>query len=316
MDERVLDVPWLLRKFIVVCTILPKRPKDSAHAYQSIWWPEGSPLVVISRRVEAALREKISLPVALGMRYGNPSIEFGIKDLMKRAGGKLDEVLLVPLYPHYAMSSYETVVVLASELMESHWPDVELRVQPPFYNDPDYIEAMFEASHESLAQPYDHILFSYHGIPERHVKKTDPTGKHCLTKPDCCSLSCASPAQEACYKHHCFETTRLFAERAGLSKDKYSISFQSRLGRDPWLQPFTDYVLEELPKKGIKNLLVICPSFVSDCLETLEEIAIRGRDSFIGAGGEKFAYIPCMNENPRWIETLAKWSTADDPRTL
>lgn len=233
MDERVLDVPWLLRKFIVTCTILPKRPAESAHAYRKIWWPEGSPLVVISRRVEQALRGRITVPVALGMRYGNPSIEAGLGDLMRRAGGPLDEVLLIPLYPHYAMSSYETVVALASDLMRRRWPNIRLRVQPPFHSDPDYIESLHEASREAFAGDHDHILFSYHGIPERHVRRTDPTGAHCLARPDCCSLSCESPAHASCYRHHCFETTRLLAARAGLPAEKYSVSFQSRLGRDP-----------------------------------------------------------------------------------
>jgi ferrochelatase len=155
-----------------------------------------------------------------------------------------------------------------------------------------------------LKQPYDHLLFSFHGIPERHLRKSDPTGCHCLTKPDCCAGT--SPVHDTCYRAQCFRTVRAFAQLVGLPADKFSISFQSRLGRDPWLKPYTDFVLEDLAKAGTKKLLVICPSFVADCLETLEEIGIRGWQSFRDAGGEELTLIPCLNEHPLWIAALEK----------
>jgi ferrochelatase len=181
-------------------------------------------------------------------------------------------------------------------------PQMQVTVQPAYFDRPDYITAMAASAESSLRQDFDHLLFSFHGIPERHLKKSDPTGKHCLTVPNCCEVK--SDAHPFCYRHQCFSTARLVAAKLGLTKDQWSVSFQSRLGRDPWLQPYTDFELERLPKDGVKKLLIICPAFVSDCLETIEEIGMRGRDSFMEAGGESYTMIPCMNENPAWIDVL------------
>ncbi|MCB9767684.1 MAG: ferrochelatase [Candidatus Omnitrophica bacterium] len=304
MDEKVIDSPYLIRKFVVCCFILPKRPKESAHAYRTIWTDEGSPLIVISQKVKELVQERVDCPVGLGMRYGNPSSAAGIRELLGQSLD-LEEILLIPLYPHYAASSYETAVMEVEKQLKRIAPKIRLQVKPPFYDDPDYIEAMVASASEYLKKDYDHILFSYHGLPERHMKTADPTGKHCLQVENCCSVP--SEAHQTCYRHQVFRTTELFVEKAGIPKDKYSISFQSRLGREPWLKPYTDLELERLPKEGVKRILVICPAFVSDCLETLEEIGIRGRESFIQAGGEEYEMIPCMNTHPRWIETLVKW---------
>lgn len=309
MDERVIDAPWPIRAFVVKGTILPKRPKESAEAYEAIWWPEGSPLITISRRVEAGLRERVDLPIALGMRYGNPSTESALRELL--AHGDLDEILAIPLYPHYAMSSYETAVVEAKRALRKFGAKTPLVVFPPFYNRDDYIDALVAAAAPHLEKPYDHILFSYHGIPERHLRKTDPTGSHCLQALDCCHTP--SPAHDVCYRHQCFKTTELFARKAGLPADKHSISFQSRLGKDPWLKPYTDLEFERLPKEGVKRLVVFSPAFVSDCLETLEELGMRGKESFLEAGGEEFTLVPCLNDHPQWIDTLARWCTEPVP---
>lgn len=303
MDERVLDSPWPIRKFVVECLILPKRPAESGEAYRSIWWDEGSPLIVISRRVEALLKARIPNPLALGMRYGEPSTERAMRELLDRGGPEMEEILVIPLYPHYAMSSFETAVVAAQDALRNLDSNVKLTVFPPFYEDPHYIRAMVENARSTLAEPYDHVLFSYHGIPERHLKKTDPSGAHCLVAPDCCRV--ASPAHENCYRAQTVMTTEVFAAEAGLEKGKYSISYQSRLGRDPWLQPYTDYEFERLAKEGVKRLVVLSPAFVSDCLETLEELGIRGKEDFLAAGGEEFRLVPCLNEHPAWIEALA-----------
>jgi ferrochelatase len=300
MDGRVLDSPLPIRAMVVYLFILPKRPKESAHAYESIWWPEGSPLKVISEHVEELLKKETELPVGLAMRYQNPSIEAGISQLLKE-NPQLEEIILAPLYPQYAMSTTETVMAKAQEVVKKLKSKVELNVIPPFYNNPEYIAAMVENAREFL-KDYDHVLFSYHGIPERHVIKTDPTGNHCLKRADCCDVP--SPAHEYCYRHQCFEVTKLFVKAAGIPEGKYSNSFQSRLLNDPWLKPYTDFVLKELPQKGVKKLLILAPAFVSDCLETLEELAIRGKEDFLEAGGESFTYIPCMNEHPAWIEAL------------
>jgi ferrochelatase len=297
----VLDVNWLVRFCVVHFAILPSRPKQSAHAYQSIWTPEGSPLVAISRKVQARLQQRLGLPIELAMRYQSPSIPDAILRLARQG---IREVLLVPLFPHYAMSSFETAVERVREVARKVSPEMQIQVQPPFYEHPDYIAALVASARDFLAKGYDHLLFSFHGLPERHIRKADPTGCHCLTATNCCEV--ASPAHATCYRAQCFKTVTAFVAKAGIPKQKYSISFQSRLGRDPWLKPYTDHELEKLPARGVKRLLVICPAFVSDCLETLEEIGMRGRDTFLGAGGVEFAQIPCLNEHPLWLEALER----------
>ena len=300
MDGRVIDTPWLLRRFIVGM-ILINRPKQSAQAYEKIWTPEGSPLIVTSRHVQEKLQERVDVPVELAMRYQNPSIASAIRKLRERG---VDELFLIPLFPHYAMSSYETAVVRVKEVAAKLAPQMKIVVQPPYFDAPDYIAALVASAEDYLEAGYDHLLFSFHGMPERHLKKSDPTGRHCLTVPNCCEV--ASPAHATCYRAQCFKTVAAFVKQAGVPAGKFSVSFQSRLGRDPWLKPYTDFELAELPKRGVKKLLVICPAFVSDCLETLEEIGIRGRETFLSAGGKEFAQIPCLNEHPLWIAALEK----------
>ncbi len=301
MDVRVLDAPWPVRFCVVNFTILPTRPKESAHAYEKIWTKEGSPLVVTSRQVRAGLQKRVSVPVELAMRYQNPSIESAIQNL---AGQGVDEVLLIPLFPHYAMSSFETAVERVREVAARLAPQMRVQVQPPYYDQPDYIAALVASAQDFLARGYDHLLFSYHGIPERHLRKSDPTGCHCLATPDCCET--ASPARATCYRAQCLATTKAFVGQARIPKEKYSISFQSRLGKDPWLKPYTDFELPRLVKEGKEKMLVICPAFVADCLETIEEIGMRGRETFLEAGGQEFQLIPCMNEHPLWLGALEK----------
>ena len=298
MDGRVIDLPWLTRRF-VVGMILIKRPAESAHAYDKVWTKEGSPLIAISRHVQAALQKRVQIPVELAMRYQNPSIESAIKNLKAKGA---DDVFLIPLFPHYAMSSYETAVVRVRELAAKFAPGMKITVQPPYFDSPDFINALVASAEPFLKQEYDHLLFSYHGIPERHIKKSDPTGCHCLARPDCCEVP--SPAQATCYRAQCFKTTAAFVAKAGVPAGKYSVSFQSRLGKDPWLKPYTDYELLRLAQEGKKRMLVICPAFVSDCLETIEEIGMRGCADFLNASGKEFTRIPCMNEHPLWITAL------------
>lgn len=300
MDARVIDSPWPIRRF-VVSMILISRPRQSAEAYHKIWASEGSPLVVTSRNLQTKLQERVSLPVALAMRYQNPSITDAVIGLAEQ---KVDEVLLIPLFPHYAMSSYETAVERVKHVAAKIAPEMLIKVQPPYAGLPDYIEALAASAMKYLEAGYDHLLFSFHGIPERHLKKADPTRRHCLASPNCCEGD--SPVHATCYRAQCLKTVSEFVHRAGVPSGKFSVAFQSRLGRDPWLKPYTDLELAELPKRGVQNLVVICPSFVSDCLETLEEIGIRGRETFMSAGGKEFTQIPCLNEHPRWIAALEK----------
>ena len=300
MDGRVLDMPWLLRR-LVVGLILIKRPKESAHAYQKIWTPEGSPLVVMGGRVQKKLQQRVTVPVELAMRYQNPSIKSALKRLADRS---VTDLLVIPLFPHYAMSSYESAVERVKEIAAVLTPAMNLNFQPPYFDAPDYIAALVASAKNYLDAGYDHLLFSFHGIPERHLRKSDPTGCHCLKTENCCEIP--SPAHATCYRAQCFKTVAAFIAQAGVPGGKYSVSFQSRLGKDPWLKPYTDLELEKFPARGFKRLLVICPAFVSDCLETIEEIGIRGREAFLAAGGGELTLIPCLNEHPQWLDALEK----------
>jgi len=303
MDKRVIDYPWLFRKVLVGGVIVPFRAAKSAEAYATIWTKEGSPLIVLTGQLQEALQAEVEEPVVIAMRYGHPSMEEAYERLLQKMPG-LEEVLAVPLYPHYAMASYETAVEYAKEIHRRKKYSFRLDFVKPFYNEPHYLRALSEHIRPYLVQEYDHILFSYHGVPARHLKKTDPTGHHCLQSAGCCET--ASPAHAFCYRHQCFTTTREIVGRLGIPAGKYSNSFQSRLGKG-WLEPFTDIRLEEMPKEGVKRLLILCPAFVSDCLETLEEIAMRGKETFMLAGGEAYTMIPCLNTEPLWVEALAAW---------
>jgi ferrochelatase len=303
MDKRVIDYPWLFRKMLVGGIIVPFRAAKSAEAYKTIWTKEGSPLIVLTRQLQQALQGLVGAPVEIAMRYGSPTVDEGFRRLLSRMPD-LEEVIAIPLYPHYAMASYETAVEYAQAIYRKKKYKFGLKFIRPFYNEGHYLRALSEHMRPWLQEEYDHILFSYHGIPARHIRKSDPTGNHCLHSADCCDT--ASPAHATCYRHQCFATTREMVRLLGIPEGKYSNSFQSRLGKG-WLEPFTDIRLEEMPKEGIKKLLILCPAFISDCLETLEEIAIRGKETFLGAGGVSYTMIPCLNVDPLWVETLAGW---------
>lgn len=302
-DKRVID-SWAVRNLLVRTVIVPARAPKSAEAYRTIWTKNGSPLVQLTRELAEKLQAKLTEPVTIAMRYGNPGMEAAYESLLNKIPD-LEEVIAIPLYPHYAMSSYETAVEYAKEIHRKKKYHFKLKFIPPFYNDPGYIHAMAENIRPHLQREYDHLLFSFHGIPERHLVKSDPTHRHCLQSADCCSVD--SIAHNTCYRHQCLQTMKLVTEELGLPQNKYSFSFQSRLLKDPWLKPYTDFRLEEMPKEGIRKLLVICPAFVSDCLETLEEIEIRGKESFLASGGSEYAMIPCLNTHPLWVDTLAGW---------
>jgi len=299
MDPYVLDVPLPLRALLVRGLILSTRPPKSAAAYAKIWTADGSPLVAISQRTRTALEARTQVPVGLAMRYGEPSIARGVEELFARAG-EIDELVVVPLYPHYAMASTKTVEVAVERALLGK--SVPHRFVPPFYADPAYLDAL--AARVRAVRPADAqlLLFSYHGIPARHVRKMDPTGAHCLQSPECCARP--SAAWATCYRHQIIATTEGVARRLGLGAAEYGFSFQSRLGGG-WLEPFTDRELTALPARGVTRLAVVCPSFVADCLETLEEMEMRGRETFIAAGGTQFTYVSCLNDDVAWIDALA-----------
>lgn len=299
-DERVIDQAFV-RRVIVPLIILNTRPKKSAEAYQTIWTEQGSPLIATSEAQQRLVGHQVEVPVYLAMRYAEPSIP-GVLRQMVRDG--ITEAYVIPLYPQYAMSSYETVVVKVTDSIRMENLPLEVDFMQPFYNDPEYLDILAASIKPSIEGSFDKLLFSFHGIPERHLRVSDPSHAHCLVTPDCCRK--ANPAHATCYRHQCFLVVEEMARRLGITEDQYFVSFQSRLGRDPWLRPYTDQTLEEWAKSGIKSVRVVCPAFVTDCLETLEEIAGEGREIFEENGGESFEMIPCLNENPDWIRFLVK----------
>jgi ferrochelatase len=310
-DPRVLDINPVGRAALLNLVILPRRPRQSAAAYRQVWTDRGSPLMVHSLDLleQVATRLPDGWIAALGMRYGEPSIAGAIADLI--AGGA-DSIVAFPLYPQYAASSTGTALEEIYRVTGQMWNVPPLHVVPPFYDHPAFIDAFVAVGREALAGAgVDHVLFSYHGLPERHMHKSDPSGAHCLATDDCCDDIAA--VNRHCYRAQCYATTRALAAGLELEPDGYSVSFQSRLGRSPWIRPFTDHVLPEMAERGVRRLAVFCPSFVADCLETLEEVAIRGRDQFREAGGEELTLVPSLNSSPRWADAVAALATGAAP---
>ena len=305
MDERIIDLPYLLRYTLVNGIILNTRPPKTSKAYQKIWWNEGSPLIVITKRLTEKIQQQVSVPVVMAMRYGNPNIASGLQQLHDQG---VDEVLLMPLYPQYAMATTQTIEVFAQQLVKKQFQKMKLIKFPAFFHRSEYIEALAEVTRKYLdSNPCDHLLFSYHGVPERHLRKTSPTPAH---KNIVENTSCCNPYSEEgkyCYRSHCFETTRLLAEKLELKENTYSQSFQSRLGNDKWITPFTADKIAQLAQQGVKKLAVITPAFVTDCVETLEEIEMAGGKTFRENGGEEFKMVPCLNDSNLWVHALSKW---------
>lgn len=302
MDPYVIDVPWPLRR-LIVSLILIRRPKQSAHAYASIWWDDGSPLVVLSKRLQQAMKKEwTSGPVELAMRYGEPSIETQLKKL---SGQGITKITLAPLYPQFADSTVTTVIEEAKRVVRERKLKVQFSLLQPFFDQPEYLQALVDNVRPHLEQAHDHVLLSFHGLPERHLTKLDPTGNHCLKDANCCQN--ASPEVLAtCYRAQCLRSASEFARLMGIPEGKWSVSFQSRLGRAKWIEPYTEPHLTELAEQGVKKLLVMCPAFVADCIETLEEIGDRGAEQFKEAGGEELVLIPCLNDDPNWAAALNK----------
>tara|TARA_Y100000389_G_scaffold42420_1_gene37120 strand:- start:780 stop:1811 length:1032 start_codon:yes stop_codon:yes gene_type:complete len=304
MDERVIDLPKWFRTFLVKGIILKTRPKKSAEAYRKIWWDEGSPLIVLSKKLQKKVQNKVSVPVQLAMRYGNPSIKTGMENL-KQLG--VTDVLIIPLYPQFAMATTETILVLAEKLQKKYFPEIQLTSLPSFYNHPDYIRILGNSIQEKLqGTNWEHLLFSYHGVPERHIRKSDVTKSHCKMDGKCCFED--SPAHQYCYRHQCEMTSIKVAEYLELKEGSYSTSFQSRVSiLGSWLKPYTDKTVEKFAKKGIKELAIATPAFVSDCLETLEEIGMEAAEDFEQNGGKHLHVIPCINDRDEWVRVLSRW---------
>ena len=304
MDERVIGKSYWFRWFLVKVIFLNTRPRKSAKAYKKIWWKEGSPLIVLSKRLFDKVTKLVKFPVALAMRYGSISIFKGLKELDDKG---VKNITVLPLYPHYAMSSYETVVEKVKYEVKTNFPHLKIKTVEPFYNDKKYIDLLCKKIKSTISKiEYDHILFSYHGIPISHLKISDPTNNHCYKVKDCCNNH--SDAHKFCYKHQVLETTELVIKKLKIDKNKYSNAFQSRLPNEAWLKPYTDDELVRLAKKGKKKLVIVTPAFVTDCLETLEEIAMEGKEEFLEAGGESYHYVPCLNDDEDWAKLISKWS--------
>jgi len=308
MDGFVIDVPKALRWFLVHVMIVPRRKLQSAKAYQKVQLPEGSPLLVytsdFAQKVAARLaKHDDQYVVEFAMRYGNPSIASALSRLRDL---DLSKILVMPLYPQYAESSFETAVVETKKRAEEIGLANRLVFFAPFYDRPDFTRVYSDHVAEVVkGNGINHLVFSFHSLPVRHLKRLDRSGNHCSIKPDCCRE--LSAVNKVCYRAQCMFTARAMAEQLGLSEDKYSVSFQSRLGRAEWIGPQTEDMLRSLAANGVKRVAVACPSFVADCLETLEEIALRGSDAFVRAGGEELTLIPSLNSNPAWVDVVAGW---------
>ncbi|WP_185268534.1 ferrochelatase [Halopseudomonas xiamenensis] len=302
MDPYVIDLPWPLRRALV-SLILLRRPSESAEAYRQIWWEEGSPLIVISQRLCNAVRPLWKHgPVELGMRYAAPSIENALLALAEQGARS---VLVAPLYPQFADSTTTTAIEEVRRVINKHKLSLQLRTLPPFHAEPDYIQALVASARPALEQDFHHLLFSFHGLPERYLIKRDPGKNHCLQSSDCCHRA-TGEVLKTCYKAQCIQSAAEFAANAGLKPEQWSVAFQSRLGRAKWIEPYTESRLDELAQQGVRKLLVMSPAFVADCIETYEELGIRGRVQFIAAGGEDLQLIPCLNDNHDWAQALVR----------
>jgi ferrochelatase len=307
-DPRVLDIPAVPRTLLLECAILPTRPRKSAAAYAKVWMPEGSPLVVYGRDLQHALAKRLGegFRVELAMRYGVPAIPPALERLAKADCAK---IVVLPLFPQYSAAATGSAVEAVYRAAGARWNTPPLDVIGDFYDDPAFIRALATVARElpDERRP-DHLLLSYHGLPERQIRKSDPTGAHCFATSGCCDA--IGPANRACYRAQCVATSRALARALGIGDQDWTISFQSRLGRTPWIQPFTDEILPFLHERGVRRLAVMCPSFVADCLETLEEIGMRAREQWLELGGEDLALIPCLNAHPAWVEAVAGWVEA------
>jgi ferrochelatase len=310
-DPRVLDMPNLARALLLNFVILPTRPRRSAEAYEKIWTPAGSPLVSNGVALRDGLRKALGddWVVELAMRYGVPSIDAAVTRL---AEADVERITVVPLFPQYASASTGSALEAVYCAAAERWNVPPLDVMPSFYDAPGFIASLAAVAREIPEEQLpDHVLISFHGLPERQIRKSDASGAHCFATESCCDA--IGPANRFCYRAQCAATARDLAKALRLPREHWTLSFQSRLGRTPWIKPYTDEVLPELAERGVRRLAVICPSFVADCLETLEEIGLRARDQWLALGGEDLVLVPCVNAHPAWVATLAEWIRTGAP---
>jgi ferrochelatase len=302
-DPRVLDMNAAARWLLLHGVILRTRPRRSAAAYAKIWTPAGSPLLTNGHALRDGVAGALGSAwrVELGMRYGRPSIASAVAAL---AAAGVSRIVALPLFPQYSEAATGSAEARIREAVAALPDPPPLAVLPDFHADPRFIAAFARAARPALdAFRPDHLLLSYHGLPERQVKATDASGRHCLASASCCDAVAAVNAR--CYRAQCFATSRALRAALGVAPERTSVAFQSRLGRTPWIRPFTNEHLPELRAAGVRRLAVACPSFVADCLETLEEIGIRAREQWRELGGEDLALLPCPNAHPDWVAAVA-----------
>lgn len=305
MDPYVIDIPYPLRWFLVNVMIAPTRSRTSAEAYQKIWTERGSPLKFHSLDLASKVGNRLGpdYEVRLAMRYQNPSIEDLLLEWKTR---HFDEVRVLPLYPQYSWAANRSSEEAVKSLANRVGIKGKITFLKPFFADSGFIDAFADRISRTLQlDTWDHLLMSYHGLPERQIRKADPTGCYCMKQADCCSRMQEPPTQ-VCYRAQSYETSRLLAKKLGIPADRWSVSFQSRLGRTKWIEPYTDVVLPELAKKGVKKLVITCPAFTADCLETIEEIGMRAKEQWIGCGGESLILVPSLNSEELWVSAVAK----------
>jgi ferrochelatase len=312
-DPRVLDIGAVGRALLLNLIILPFRPARSAAAYAKVWDAErGSPLLYHSRDLAAAVAERLGPDwhVELAMRYGRPSIEAALDAF---AASEVERIVVLPLFPQYASSSTGTAQARVMQLAGERWNVPPLDFVPAFYDDPGFLSAFEQVTRPVLAEfRPDHVLFSFHGLPVRQVVKTDRTGTVCFQRETCCD----ELRNPSCYRAQSFATARALARRLELASERYTICFQSRLGRTPWIEPYTDHAIDRLGQSGTKRVAVVCPAFVADCLETVEEIGIRAREQFKRAGGEELVLVPSLNATAPWVDAICAIAARHAARKL
>ncbi len=304
-DPRVLDLNPVARALLLYGVILPFRPRRSAAAYRQIWSEQGSPLRVHGQALAEGVAKDLGdrFRVELAMRYRQPSIEQAIERL---TASIVERIVVMPLFPHYAGASTGSALERVYRTAGSHWNVEALGVVAPFYQRPEFIAALATVARPTLEElGPDYVLMSYHGLPKRQVRRSDPGGRHCFASETCCDAIGA--ANRSCYRAQCSATSRALAASLDLPEGSWSMAFQSRLPDSPWIEPHTDRVLPALAQRGVRRLAVICPSFAADCLETLEEIGIRAQRQWAELGGEAFRLVPCLNAHPAWVSTVSGW---------
>lgn len=297
-DRRVIDIPALKRQLLVRGIIVPLRYRKVAKKYEDIWLPEGAPLLIHSQNFTNKLQLALGhdYEVELGMRYQNFSVKTALAKLREK---QVSEIIVFPLYPQYASSTTGTAFELVMDEMKNWYTIPPVRTIPAYYDHPAFIRAWTEKAGQYDLSAYDHILFSYHGLPVRHLKEAYPNNSHCYVKDHCCDTLVKE--NQFCYKAHCMATTRKIVDSIGLQPGNFTICFQSRLGKDEWIQPYLPDVLEKMLEAGKKKLLVFSPAFVTDCLETIHEIALETHEEFMAMGGESLDLVSSLNDDDSWV---------------